>query len=451
MYLLGRVLRFGVLGAAMAGTAFELSGAFMAVLGWPIASVISWSGWLFAFTILVMRGGHRRRDVTLLAVIIALSLYAGEPDTLLVVVAALIVFVVVMLVFFAPKQREVGVHRAQPAGPGPCLAGWSRAGRAIVATGCGVDLRLYPRHRASQGLSRLPDPASGVPDVRRIVAGSPHHVQQPRSHLRTARCLHRRHSRGPGTDGGGPAPHATGGDRICGGIRDVGRHGVPVTSRILPEQSAGPGEIRWVRAIQMLLFVVAVLAGAGVHVVARSKGSQGVRRWLGASFAAAALLLLLLWLFGRGHLPPTETHIRAKSFIWPAAEVVTGLVIFGLLMLLTLTRIRERVQRMPSWLHDPGRFAAVLLLVSSTGFLIALGAPWWSSSSSYLVPNSREMALQKAVGTSIVGFGTLSCWSSSKKSQTIGIQPEVNIVYGVHEFDSYDPLTPEDLYTSWDL
>ena len=32
---------------------------------------------------------------------------------------------------------------------------------------------------------------------------------------------------------------------------------------------------------------------------------------------------------------------------------------------------------------------------------------------------------------------------------TLGIQPEVNIVYGVHEFDSYDPLSPQSLYKSW--
>ena len=40
-YVLARVMRLGVLGAAMAATAFELSGSFMTVLGWPIASVMS--------------------------------------------------------------------------------------------------------------------------------------------------------------------------------------------------------------------------------------------------------------------------------------------------------------------------------------------------------------------------------------------------------------------------
>ena len=67
MYFLARVMRLGVLAAAMAATVFELSGSFMALLGWPVTSVMSWAGWLFAFVILIMRGEHRRRDIVLLA------------------------------------------------------------------------------------------------------------------------------------------------------------------------------------------------------------------------------------------------------------------------------------------------------------------------------------------------------------------------------------------------
>ena len=42
--------------------------------------------------------------------------------------------------------------------------------------------------------------------------------------------------------------------------------------------------------------------------------------------------------------------------------------------------------------------AAVVLLVGSTAFLVALGAPWWSSNTTYLAPTPAEVALQKAVG-----------------------------------------------------
>jgi hypothetical protein len=445
VYLLGRVLRLGVLGAAMAATGFELSGAFMATLGWPIASVVSWSGWLFALTILIMRGQHRRRYVTLLAVIIALSLYAGEPDTLLVVVAALVVFVVVMLVCFKPKHRPVG-----------------STGRNLL------DLALASL--AGLGLA-----APLVLPAAQLTFGS----VRGTGHLTAFPAYQTLHLVFQTFDGSSVAPLVTFNNHIATYVAPAAYIGVipvvlalmgAVRRRLQPAIIAlvavfamavvmvylsplvsflnglpGLGTIRWVRAIQILLFVVAVLAGVGLDVVARSGGDRGVRRWLGASFGTAAMLLLLLWLFGRSHLPAIETRIRAKSFIWPASELAVGLAVFGILMLFSRPRVRDRVQRLPSLVRDPGRIAAVILLVSSTGFLIDLGASWFSSSPTYLAPNSSEVALQKAVGTSMVGFGTLSCWYPP----TLGIQPDVNIVYGVHEFDSYDPLTPQGLYTSW--
>jgi hypothetical protein len=169
-----------------------------------------------------------------------------------------------------------------------------------------------------------------------------------------------------------------------------------------------------------------------------------VRRWLGTAFGLSAVLLLLLWLFGRGQLPPVAAHIRAKSFVWPAAEVAIGLVVFGFLVV-ARRRNGSAGRRWHPLLRDPGRIAGFVLLASSTGFLVALGAPWWSSNTSYLAPTPAEVALQRAVGSSIVGFGTVSCWYAP----TLGIQPEVNIAYGVHELGSYDPLTPENLYTAW--
>ena len=41
------------------------------------------------------------------------------------------------------------------------------------------------------------------------------------------------------------------------------------------------------------------------------------------------VFLLGLWPFGRGQLPALETAIRDRSFGWPTAEVVVGLVVFG--------------------------------------------------------------------------------------------------------------------------
>ena len=56
VYALGRVLRLGSLASVFAGTVFELSGPMLGWLGWPHSAVLSWSGWLFAVHLLVVRG-----------------------------------------------------------------------------------------------------------------------------------------------------------------------------------------------------------------------------------------------------------------------------------------------------------------------------------------------------------------------------------------------------------
>ena len=98
MYVLGRVLRLGVLGCAMAATVFELSGPFMGLLAWPIAWVMAWAGWLFAATILVVRGRRRMRNIALLALVVALAGYGGEPEGLLLLAISLAAFAAVVLV-----------------------------------------------------------------------------------------------------------------------------------------------------------------------------------------------------------------------------------------------------------------------------------------------------------------------------------------------------------------
>ena len=90
--------------------------------------------------------------------------------------------------------------------------------------------------------------------------------------------------------------------------------------------------------------------------------------------------------------------------------------------------------------------AGVVLLVCSTGFLVALGAPWWSSSTTYLKPNSAEVALKRAVGSSLVGFGPSSCRDPSDRRDP----GQRHVAFGVHELDSYDPLTPRPSSNSWD-
>ena len=274
MYVLARVMRLGVLGAAMAATVFELSGSFISVLGWPIASVMSWSGWLFACTILVVRGRHRRRDISLFAVVLALSIYAGEPDTLVVLLVALAVFLVVLLALRVRRfEGNEAVGRPLLDLPSPRPRGWA-----------------WPRPSSS--------PASSCHRVRSAASGRHNAFPSPTCCMRSSR---------PSTDSslaGSRSFDAHGlgwvstADYV--GVIAVVLAGVALlTIRHRPAIVAfgvvvvvagclvylaplvsflnnlpGIAEVRWVRAIQVLGFGLAILAGAGLDALARSHGGR---------------------------------------------------------------------------------------------------------------------------------------------------------------------------------
>jgi hypothetical protein len=452
-YTLARVLRLGVLGAAMAATAFELSGSFLSILGWPIAAVMSWAGWLFLLIILIVRGGKRLLHTALFAVVVALSIYAGEPDMLSVLIVAMVVFVAVVL---AVRVRRLGVRAV--ARPAAALGLGSAAGLGLAAP------LLLPAAQLTVGSIRTTGRHPGYPAYEML-----HLIFQTFNGLALA---------GSGFVGG-----VTSGDRFdaagLGYIATAAYIGViaivlaavglarrrrqpavlgfgvlVVVSGCLvyltPLVAAlnalpGLGSIRWVRSLQILVFGLAILAGVGLDVLVRSDNARAVRRWLGAGFGAVAVLLVAVWAFGRGHLPSVEASIRSRSFLWPAAEVAIGLAVLAFLVVMERRRGREGPPDTGWFLGNPGRTAGVVLLVASTCLLVALGAPWWSSDTTYLAPTPAEVTLQKTVGSAIVGAGTSACLDRP----TIGIQPDVNIVYGVHEFDSYDPLIPKHLFTSW--
>ena len=109
VYVLGRVLRLGVIGCVFAATVFELSGPLMAWLGWPQTSTFAWAGWLFAATLIVVRGGKRVRNIALLAVIVALAIYAGFPEGLVLLGMSLSVFCLVLLGSWGLSIRRFGL------------------------------------------------------------------------------------------------------------------------------------------------------------------------------------------------------------------------------------------------------------------------------------------------------------------------------------------------------
>lgn len=191
-------------------------------------------------------------------------------------------------------------------------------------------------------------------------------------------------------------------------------------------------------------FAVAVLAGMGVDHLWRSRLSRPGVTALAVSFAAAGFVLLELWLFGRGHLPRAGAHLRDRSFLWPAAQVVTGAPV-ALALRHALRRSAGAGEDDPEPRPWARRAGCLVLLAGEVGFLLGAGAGTWSSSDAFFPTSPSVSAFQRAVGTSLVGFAARSC----QVPPTLGVVAEANIAYAVREFAAYDPLTPRSYYTSW--
>ena len=196
--------------------------------------------------------------------------------------------------------------------------------------------------------------------------------------------------------------------------------------------SAG-ARIYWIFALTPLVLAIAVLSGIGMDVLVKSHGERRVRRVLGIGFGAMAVLLGIIWLVARRGLTPSQANIRSHSFIWPAIEVIAGLVV---VWMLAKVATRARKHTAPSAV-SAGTVAGSFLLLVVTGFLLASGAPILSSSSVYPTSTPAVTSLKRAVGTSIVGMGVSPAFPSA-----MGIMVNANLLYHVQEFAAYDPLTP---------
>jgi hypothetical protein len=202
------------------------------------------------------------------------------------------------------------------------------------------------------------------------------------------------------------------------------------------------GSVLWRRATIPLMFGLAVLAGMGTDVLVRSHPGDAVRRWMAVVFGAAAVVLLLLWGFDRGHLRSMEASIRARSFIWPFAVTALGLAVAACF---ALGARRRGTGPVHAGGVGAGRWAAALFLVCETVFLVTAGTPLWTSQPAYLAPTPNEATLARAVGSSVVGLGANTCFGSDQ----LGIVPNYNVALGIKEFAIYEPLIPRTYGESW--
>jgi hypothetical protein len=453
MYTLARVLRLGTLASLFAGTVFELSGPMLGWLGWPHAAVLSWSGWLFAAALLVVRGRRRVPSIALVALIIAAMVYAGQAEILTLAGLALLVFLVVLFI-----QRT-----APLSGSGPIRRPVLDLSIAAVAGGALGAPLLLP------GLQVISISERGVPggDPGELIKGNPplpahnlvHLLFQGFDGLPVAGNHWFGYPNGYSESAAYVGIIALVMAVVAVGVRRrrpevvsfAALAAVMVAVAFVPVVVSGLdklpliGTVLWQRAILLLAFSLSVLAGVGVDAVVRDYRLRSVRRWTAGGFGAAALGLIALWLFGRGHLDPSDAAIRARSFVWPLIETVLGLVLAGVLVL-THRRHREREGLEDRQGVDVGRIAGVALLACETAFLVTAGAPLWTSSTTPFVTTPAMAALKSSVGTSTVALGLPYCFLPPG----LGIPENAQIAYGVQELALYDPMIPSAYYSAWD-
>ncbi len=451
-YVLGRVLKMGVVASATVGTVFELSGSIVAWLGFPFPSVISWAGSIFAIGLLILRGRHRAGCIVALAVCIALALNGGAPEGFTVMMLAAGLFFALMLLYVPDGQMAP----ARSSNPAADLAVAAVSGVALAAPFALPGFQLSKesvRSLSSNGgsltwrtLVYLPfQDFDGLPIVRNghaVLFGYSLYYTETATYVGVSALvlaglaifIVRSPSRGPG-------------------IRS--RRGTlcspsPLPDRSLPLTPKVPlfGQVNLIRALMPMALLVAVLAGFGIDVVVRFGQRQEIRSPAGHRiWLFGAVGLLMLWVFGRGHLPPAATSIREHSFIWPAVEAASGLAAAG--FLLWVSRQRERADRrlighgasQPFVLRWSGAIAGVGLLAVQTAFLVSAGASMIQSSAQTFPQTPATNALVAKVGTATVGFGSQSC--------VLGIVPNANGVYGVHELAVYDPIVPKKYFSTW--
>jgi len=450
VYVLGRTLRLGALGCAMAATVYELSGPIFALVGWSFGGVMAWAGWLFAGAVLIIRGGRRLRSVALFSVALACAVYAGEPEA---VVFLGITVGILALVIAGSRLRQFG-------GAGPIL-------RPVVDLAVAGVIGV-----ALSAPLVLPGTQVGALSLRNFRGGQVS-LSGPSSAARALPLRDLVHVLFQGFDGLPVIGNQWFADRYIyfDTVAYVGVIAVVLAVLALamrwrePEVLAFgaiavlmaafvfatpvvavldnlPSFLRgilWYRALAPMAFALSVLAGVGTDAVVRQGTTHRARMWIGAAFGGMGLILMALWLFGRGNLLPAQVSVRDRSFIWPVAETVLGIAIVAGLAF--ASRRGRRTQR-GTW-AGTGAVAAAALLACETVFLVTAGSPIWASSPrSFEPPTAAVAQLQRSVGSALVGFGTGACGA-------IGITPDVNAAYGVRELAVYDPVIPLAYFNSW--
>ena len=440
-YVLGRVLRLGLLGALTVMAVFELSGPLVAWSGYPQAQVMAWGGWIFAAALLILRGERRLLSVSLLGLTTACAVYGGHPETLIAIMSAALLLFFVLLAFRTLPDR-LKLPR------GPLLKPVVDLGMALVlGAALSAPLLLPGAQLVNRSVRSSGGSSSALPvhDLLYLVFSSFDGTPVPGSLPIGGAFFYNQTTAYVGIIavalsilGIFIGVRARRPDAMALAAVGVVLAAVVFVGPVVTFANQFPilGLVNWYRALMPLALVIAVLAGMGIDGLVRKEAGPVARIALAGTFALAAILLGTLWVFGRGGGVPTFAeslihHERSSSFVWPLVATVAGLVLSGLLWW------------RPRW-STPA--LSVLLGVEVVSLLAAgsvLIASSSSSSPSGYPATAAVQQLQRIVGEARLGTGQggVGC--------PLGILPDANILFGVHQVNMNEPITPKKYFSTW--
>ena len=430
-YLLCRVLGTRPSSAALGATAFCLSGPMLHYAGWAMTGVTCWSGYILAFALLLVRGRHRVRDAVMLAVVVALAVYGGHPESLVVSAISVAAFLGVVLATGAVRHR-VTVGRA--------------VRDVVTATACGVGLaaplalpglqvvQLSGRASASGG---APYQLSHVSDLLTGVQGTDFRVPSPYLGVIVVVLA--------------VVALRLGWQRAA--VRGLGA--VVVVGLVLTYKSPlytllqnAPltGRLTWNRDVMLLGLALAVLSALGLDALRDPRRGPLARRWALGGFGAAAVAVGGVSAAVATGAQSTSGGGERARLAWAAAECLMGAALVAASGL-------GRPHSHPRGDHRSRlRALAAGLLVVQSAQLVAFGVSSWSLSSDYFTPTPAVATLARTVGGAVVGIGPCRPRPfEAPVSDEPGIRPNANAAYGVHEFAVYEPVLPKAYYQSWTL
>ncbi len=452
--VLGRCLKLSTLASVFAATAFELSAAFLAWLGWSQAGAVAWLPWMLAATYCILEARRRSVSVAALAVATALCAFAGHPETLLMNLGFTLLFVGLFITidFATGRRRGDGVRWRE---------GLGRAGAALLGLAGGLLLAaplLLPGIRVLQA------------SVRNGTGGGSHRAL-PLSYL-GGLLLPGFHGF-PITRGTYTAPinytHAgisVGAVAVIFGLTAA----FGATRRRLTILFGGLGlfclaflffepfarlvtdvpissRLHWALITMPLALFCSVLAGWGVDVLRKGWRTPRVQIAFGASITLTGLGLLGLWLSHLHHrLAGSLGAEQARSLLWPLLGVLVASVVLVVFVCTSRTHARATHRRSPT--RSPGSLGVVSLVALGLLTCLLTAPHLWSSSSKFFATTPAVASLERATHGARIGLG--GCELLHGNVPGTGILVDSNIAYGVSEFAAYDPIITKALFESYE-